>query len=127
MIIPYPLYPLKKRARDDLSGILPYLPTTKSADRIFKITINIKKATQEKPIKLYRNPVFYALELQALMKKEGLTQAALSRKMGISRARLTQLLNVLKLPSKNINIIKSLGDKYLVRTITERKIRNIVR
>jgi len=50
--------------------------------------------------KTYRNPIIYAQELQDEMRREGLTQADLARKHGISRARVNQWLSLLWLPLK---------------------------
>ena len=42
------------------------------------------------------------------MEREGLTQAELARRMNLSRARITQILNILKLPEKEIEILMAL-------------------
>jgi transcriptional regulator with XRE-family HTH domain len=61
------------------------------------------------------------------MEREGLTRAELARQMGVSRARVTQLLNVLKLPSKKIKRIKAYGDNFGRPYITERLIRKTLK
>jgi hypothetical protein len=76
-----------------------------------------------KPIKTYRNPVIYAQELAGEMSREGLSQAELARKHGISRARVNQWLSLLKLPKKETRRILAMGDHWGSRILTERKLR----
>ncbi|MCK5132761.1 MAG: hypothetical protein KAR40_11485 [Candidatus Sabulitectum sp.] len=47
--------------------------------------------------KTFRNPVIQAKEMSLEMDLNNLTKADLARKLGISRARVTQMLNLLKL------------------------------
>ena len=56
------------------------------------------RVPNRKPQKTYRNPIILAQELMQEMSREGLTQAELARKHGISRARVHQWLSLLKLP-----------------------------
>ena len=42
----------------------------------------------------YENPMRKALEYERIMKEEKLTQSALAKKLGISRVRITQILNL---------------------------------
>jgi hypothetical protein len=68
-----------------------------------------------------------AKEWQGLIDK-GVCQsrADLARRLGYSRARITQIMNLLKLPPQMLKIIEMLGDPMLVPSINERKIREIV-
>ena len=50
------------------------------------------------PRRTYRNPVIYAMELRDLMLAEGINRAELARSLGVSRARVTQWLDLLELP-----------------------------
>ncbi|MCD4728627.1 MAG: hypothetical protein K8R46_13255 [Pirellulales bacterium] len=52
-----------------------------------------------------------------------LTQADLARELGVSRARVTQVLNLLKLPKDVLVKAKAVGDPMLGRVVTERKLR----
>ena len=61
------------------------------------------------------------------MEREGLTRAELARKIRVSRARVTQILNLLKLPDNQIEKIKSLGNGLERRVITEHKLRQIIK
>ena len=55
------------------------------------------------------------------------TQAALARKLGISKARLTQIMNLLKLAPEIKSYIKALDDPKLLHFFNERRLRSIVR
>ncbi|MEW6008197.1 MAG: helix-turn-helix domain-containing protein [Candidatus Omnitrophota bacterium] len=68
----------------------------------------------------YVNPIVRAKEYLELLKKEGLSQNKLAKRLGISRVRITQFLNLLKLPKRQQNYILRHGKKEL---ITERAIR----
>ncbi|TFG90007.1 MAG: hypothetical protein E4G71_05935 [Candidatus Atribacteria bacterium] len=54
------------------------------------------------------------------------TQAELARIKGISRARVTQMLNLLKLDSLIIQELEKLGDPLKSKIITERMLRPYV-
>jgi hypothetical protein len=53
-------------------------------------------------------------------------QSDLALKLGISRARVTQILNLLKLDSLIIQELERLGDSFKSRIITERMLRPYV-
>ena len=53
-------------------------------------------------------------------------QSGLARKLGISRARVTQILRLLKLDSLIIQELEKLGDPLKSRIITERMLRPCV-
>ncbi len=57
------------------------------------------------------------------MELEDLNKADLARKLGISRARVTQILNLLKLPEKLIREVEEMGDYWERRLVTERMLR----
>jgi DNA-binding transcriptional regulator LsrR (DeoR family) len=61
--------------------------------------------------------------MSLLMEMEELSRADLARKLGLSRARVTQMLNLLKLPEELIREIEELGDYWDRQLITERKLR----
>ena len=54
---------------------------------------------------------------------EAKSQADLAQKLGISRARVNQILRLLKLDDNKIEYLRSLGDPLSSRIITERKLR----
>lgn len=57
------------------------------------------------------------------MEVNNLTKADFARKLGISRARVTQMLNLLKLPEELIEEIEAMGDYWERRLVTERTLR----
>jgi hypothetical protein len=75
----------------------------------------------------YRNPVVLAREWQeALAEGKYACLADLSRCIGVSRARVTQILRLLKLCPETVETISALGDSLLSPIITERRLRPIV-
>ncbi len=56
-----------------------------------------------------------------LMNEESLNQSQLAQKLGKTRVRVTQLLNLLKLPQEQQDYILEYGKKEM---ITERSLRN---
>ncbi|MCK5842355.1 MAG: hypothetical protein KAH31_09320 [Candidatus Sabulitectum sp.] len=81
--------------------------------------------TKPKKVKrIFRNPIIQAKEMSLEMELNDLTKADLARKLGISRARVTQMLNLLKLPKELIEEIEAMGDYWGRRVITERMLRS---
>ena len=64
----------------------------------FWYDVTIGNTTKKKPKKTFRNPIIQAKEMQIEMEYHNLTKAQLARKLNISMARVTQMLNLLKLP-----------------------------
>ena len=62
---------------------------------------------------------------QAIMTQKRLTKAQLARKKKTSRARITQIMNLLKLDPDIRDYIKNLNDPGQIKFFTERKLRNI--
>lgn len=87
-------------------------------ERVKKIS---KRAIQhQKHLDSYVNPILKAREYETILKEQGLTQNQLAEKLGISRVRVTQILNPLKLPQEQQNYIIENGKQ---RQITERQLR----
>jgi biotin operon repressor len=55
------------------------------------------------------------------------SRADLSRKLGVSRARVTQVLNILKLPDDIIEKLYAMGDPLPKPMITERNLRLLLK
>ena len=72
--------------------------------------------------KTYRNPIILAREMSLVMEMEELTRADLARKLGLSRARVTQMLNLLELPEILILEIEEMGDYWNKQLVTERQL-----
>jgi hypothetical protein len=53
-------------------------------------------------------------------------QAELARLKGISRARVTQILNLLKLDKSILDNLEKIGDPMNRKVISERKLRKII-
>jgi ParB-like chromosome segregation protein Spo0J len=63
---------------------------------------------------------------QALINGRNISLADLSRKLGLTRSRVTQIMNLLKLSPEIIEIIFALGDPISVPHVTERTLRKFV-
>ena len=59
------------------------------------------------------------------MEMENLSRADLARKLGLFRARVTQILNLLVLPEMLIKEIEEMGDYWSRRLVTERQLRGL--
>jgi len=66
------------------------------------------------------SPFDRAYEMLELLDANGWNQVDVAKHLGISRARVTQILNVLKIPNAEIDRIKK-----DVGNITERRLRNL--
>jgi len=83
----------------------------------------VEPTRPKKVKKTFRNPIIQAKEMQLEMEYHNLTKAQLARKLGISRARVTQMLNLLKLPDELIRDVEEMGDCWDSQLITERQLR----
>ena len=67
-----------------------------------------------------------AMEWQAMLDSgECESRAELARNLGVSRARVTQVLNLLNLNPKITSKLKGLGDLWDRQVVTERELRTI--
>lgn len=71
-------------------------------------------------VETYENPIEKAMEYARMMQEEKLSQNSLAKKLGISRVRVTQILNLLKLSQEQQEDILKNGKEHL---ITERQLR----
>jgi len=91
---------------------------------VFTIVCKLPSAIRKaKSGKIFRNPIFVAMELQKEMKRDGISQAELARKHGLSRARVYQWLSLLEQPKIEIERLKAMGDYWARRLVTERVLR----
>ena len=75
----------------------------------------------------YRNPIYLAREWRVLLDEGKCSSpAALSRYLQVSRARVTQIMNLLRLSPEVIEMISSLGDPIQGPVVTERKFRPLL-
>jgi hypothetical protein len=63
------------------------------------------------------------MELRDRMVAEGINRAELARRLGMSRARVTQWLDLLELPERVIRDAQAKGDNWEHRLLTERILR----
>ena len=101
-----------------------------SIDRTFTITLKLIDSKNKYKIflkNIHRNPIIVAQELQKLL-DEGVysSKAELAGHLRISRARVTQILNLLKIDEEFQKYIFSLGDPLSSPIITERMIRYLI-
>jgi hypothetical protein len=80
-----------------------------------------------KPGRTFRNPIIVAQELQDEMKRDGISQAELARRHGLSRVLVHQWRALLELPEKDIERLKTMGDNWERRLLTERALRRLRR
>ncbi|MBA7577876.1 hypothetical protein ES708_19731 [subsurface metagenome] len=98
-------------------------------DRTFISTFYFQTIVKKSfiPKKTYRNPINLAREYKEMIDKGKVkNQAGLARLKGVSRARITQLINILKLDNKIKTKIEKLGDPLPNRAISERQLRKII-
>ncbi|MCK4376793.1 MAG: hypothetical protein KAV97_01070 [Actinomycetia bacterium] len=98
-------------------------------DRTFISTFHfphkVKKANQIE--RIYRNPIYLAREYKQMIDYGQVkNQSGLARKLGISRARVAQILGLLKLNPLIIQELEKLGDPLQSKIITERILRPYV-
>jgi hypothetical protein len=93
----------------------------------FRWLVYKRHRSKPKVSKTYRNPVALALEwLGAIDGGDYSDQADLARKKGLSRARVTQVLNLLRLAPRAIRIVLDLGDPLPSPMVTERQLRQLI-
>ena len=100
-----------------------------SIDRTFICQFNFK-ITVKSPspsVKTSRNPVYLASEYKEMI-DTGLVknQTELARIKGISRARVTQILNLLKLDKNILYELEQIGDPMDRKVISERELRKMI-
>jgi len=89
-----------------------------------KVCSKRKKGTKGQ--KRRRNPVVLARDWQqSLDTGEYASQADLAKRKGISRARVTQILNLLKLGPEVREMVVRLGDPMPSGSVTERQLRGL--
>ncbi|MBA7543257.1 hypothetical protein ES705_35587 [subsurface metagenome] len=100
-----------------------------SIDRTFIYKFYFQTAVKKSSItkKTYRNPIYLAKEYKEMIDLGGVkNQAELARKLGISRARVTQILNLLKLYKNIINNLELIGNERDKKIISKRKLCKII-
>jgi transcriptional regulator with XRE-family HTH domain len=62
-----------------------------------------------------------AMDMKEIMERENISRSELARRMKLSRARITQMMNLLKLSPEVIKIIEEMGEGFNMPVITERR------
>ena len=76
---------------------------------------------QGRPARPCRNPIALALAWRKLLDDEGgMSRAGLARRLGVSRARVTQVLGLLELAPETVDAVAGLGDPLPGPIVTER-------
>ena len=77
--------------------------------------------TKPKLTKVYKNPIYIALEWkQMLDSRQFKSKADLARHLGVSRVRVVQILDLLKLSPKVISKVSVLGETFTGKIIGEK-------
>jgi hypothetical protein len=98
-----------------------------TVSRTLQIFLNRSSRKRIAPRRTYRNPIAVALEWQAMIDGGQVgSRAALARRLGVSRARVTQVLQLLTLAPTVIDAIVQLGDPLSEPVVSERSLRQLV-
>ena len=103
-----------------------------SIDRTFRSVFNLPQSKRQLALTkvakhLHRNPIILAQEWQGILAAgKYASPAEMARRIGVSRARVTQVLQLLKLSPNVLDRIVALGDLLPSSIITERSLRLIV-
>lgn len=77
---------------------------------------------------LYRNPIYLAREYRGIIDNgQVINQSELARKLGVSRIRVHQVLNLLKLNLLIIEELEKFGDSLESKIITERMLQSYIK
>ena len=96
-------------------------------DRAFTSTFYFLRTTTKsnKAKSVYRNPIYIAKEYKGMIDSGKVkNQSELAKLIGITRARVTQILNLLKLDGSIIDNLEQIGDPMDQKIFNERKLRN---
>jgi hypothetical protein len=90
---------------------------------VFSFNHNLIKINKRQ----YRNPIYLAREWRkSLDNGEYTSLADLARHLKVSRARVTQIMNLLKLAPNAVEMVSSLGDPLRSPIISERSLRPLL-
>ena len=80
------------------------------------------------PSFVYRNPIALAQEWHGILASgECATRAGLARRLGVSRARVTQVLDLLALDPEALQALAAVDDPMPKEVVTERSLRRILK
>ena len=88
---------------------------------------NFSDLTKPKVQKVYQNPIYKALEWQKMLDKgQFKSKAELGRHFGVSRVRVVQIVDLLKLSPEVINKVTVLGETFNKKIIGEKTLRPLI-
>jgi hypothetical protein len=98
-----------------------------SFDGIQPFVAHPKATLQRNTAKVYRNPIALAREWQrTLSDTPNMSGADLARRLGVSRARISQVLRLLDLAPEAVGIIVAFGDPLPAPIVSERSLRVLI-
>ena len=99
-------------------------------ERTFKLQFILPDfADMRKPKrkKVYQNPIYRAMEWRKMLdERQFKSKAALGRYLGVSRVRVIQVLDLLKLSPEVIRKVSELGETFIGKIIGEKTLRPLV-
>ena len=112
--------------RDGCAGS-PSLSIARTFTDSFQIPGYKRRALTKVSKRVYRNPISLAREWQRKLDNvSGTSRAGLARTYGISRARVTQVFQLLDLSPEVLDTVIALGDPLREAVVTERSLRLLV-
>ena len=99
-------------------------------ETVFRVTFQLPSRLPKppKPRPTYRNPIFRAKEYARMIGSgQAKNESDLTRKIGISRVRVCQHVQLLSLDASVVKALEQLGDPLPKRVITERLLRPYLR
>lgn len=83
-----------------------------------------RRMRRNRVIRTYQNPIFLAREWAEAMKAGGFpSHRVFAKAVGVSHARVSQMLGLLDLGPEALRRLEALGDPLHSRAVTERKLR----
>jgi hypothetical protein len=106
----------------------PFYPETRTFSETTELPPKYSKPKIPRPPRVYPNPIARAREWKARLTSgvNQISQNMLAGILGVNRARVTQMLNLLALPLKQQEEILALGDTLTWPSITERQLRPLL-
>ena len=90
-------------------------------------TLKANVAHEVMPTAAVQHPIRLAMEWQQLLKADpDLNMAKIAETRGFSRARVTQIMNLLRLPDHVRETLLALREPGQIRSLTERRLRPII-
>lgn len=80
-----------------------------------------------RPVRIHENPILEAKRYERLLSDPFInSQADVARELGITRARVSQIMGLLKLPEEIQRVLLGLNDQRAIRFFSERRLRSLL-